>query len=570
MNIGRRIQVGFGFVIGVSLLLGASSLYELSEIDSRADRMGVDHLPGLLNAGRIEVGQAASIAHVERLLAARNEQDLEEVRAAISALGKENDVALKAYEDTIRLSRDRQIFDALNEMRTRYRAVREDELMPLVRARDLEKAQVLMRTKMRPMSEQISAQARALVDANKQWGDESQALVKHAVWVARVWILSGLVLTLLLSAGIAYYITRSITRPLREAVQLVGAISEGDVSVRARVESEDELGRMVRDINRMVANLESTVSVAERLAEGDLAVEPRLLSEKDSLGIALKRMVTNLREVVESVGTAADHVNTGSEQLSVSAQELSRGNSQQAAAAEQTSSSMEEMSSSIQQNGDHARQTDNLARKAAEDAETSGGAVARTTQAIRQIAERIGVIEEIARKTDLLALNAAVEAARAGDHGKGFAVVASEVRKLAERSQTAAAEISKLTLQGVQVAQSATELLTKLVPDIRRTAELVQEISATCSEQATGATQVTKAMTDLDGVIQRNSASAEELASTAEELSGQASQLRESVSFFNLGSTRQSAKRGRDGATKPRTPRGGAPANDSFDEEFAA
>jgi methyl-accepting chemotaxis protein len=568
MNIGRRIQVGFGAVIGVSLLLGASALYELSVIDSRADRMGVDHLPGLLNAGRVEVGQARSVALAERFLSVRNEGALDEVRAALSALGNENDAALKAYDETIRLAKDRQMFDELKQMRARYRTLRENELIPLVRARDFDKAQALMRSKVRPLSQQIRAQASALVDANKQWGDESQALVKHAVWVARVWILSGLVIALLLSASIAFYIARSIARPLREAVQLVGAISEGDVSVRARIETEDELRHMVRDINRMVANLEATVSVAERVAEGDLAVEPRLLSEKDSLGTALKRMVASLRDVVESVGTAADHVNTGSEQLSVSAQELSRGNAQQAASAEETSSSMEEISSSILQNGDHARQTDQIARKAAADAETSGGAVERTTQAIRQIAERIGVIEEIARKTDLLALNAAVEAARAGEHGKGFAVVASEVRKLAERSQTAAAEISKLTGQSVQVAESATQLLTKLVPDIRRTAELVQEIAATCSEQTTGATQVTKAMVELDGVIQRNSASAEELASTAEELSSQAVQLRESVSFFNL-ETRPPGKQVRSNA-KSRTGLGAPPANDTLDEEFAA
>lgn len=186
------------------------------------------------------------------------------------------------------------------------------------------------------------------------------------------------------------------------------------------------------------------------------------------------------------------------------------------------------------------------------------------------------MIEEIARKTDLLALNAAVEAARAGEHGKGFAVVASEVRKLAERSQLAAAEISKLTAEGVQVADSAGELLTKLVPDIRRTAELVQEIASACAEQSTGATQVTQAMSDLDGVIQRNSASAEQLASTAEELSGQAAQLRESVSFFRLGTAHVLTKPGRNAGQQARaqpkredSPRHDSPRHD-HEEEFAA
>ena len=569
MNIGRRIQVGFGFVIGVSLFLGASALYELSQIDARADRMGDDHLPGLLMSGRIEVGQAKSIAFVEQMVSAQNERDLDDAIAGNSVLHKENDSVLKAYEATIHVAQDRQLFEELKQLRTRYRDLRETQLLPLLRAHSLDKAHELMRTQMRPLSEQVTAQARALVEANRQWGDESQKLVKSAVWVARAWILGGLLLSLILSIGIAIYITRSITLPLREAVQLVDAVAVGDVSVRARVDTDDELGRMVRDINRMVANLECTVSVAERLADGDLAVEPRLLSDKDSLGKALARMVGSLREVVTSVGTAADHVNTGSEQLSISAQQLSRGNTQQAAAAEETSSSMEQMSSSIHQNGDHARQTDRIARKAAEDAATSGEAVARTTQAIRQIAERIGEIEEIARKTDLLALNAAVEAARAGEHGKGFAVVASEVRKLAERSQTAAAEISKLTTEGVQVAASAGDLLNKLVPDIRQTAELVQEIANACVEQSSGAGQVTKAMSDLDNVIQKNSASAEELAATAEELSGQAAQLRESVSFFQLGAAKRTDMLPRvAGRAAPKTVL--SLDGDDLDQEFAA
>jgi methyl-accepting chemotaxis protein len=196
------------------------------------------------------------------------------------------------------------------------------------------------------------------------------------------------------------------------------------------------------------------------------------------------------------------------------------------------------MASSIQQNADNARQTDKIASKASEDARSSGEAVVRTVKAMRQVAEKIGIIEEIARKTDLLALNAAVEAARAGEHGKGFAVVASEVRKLAERSQTAAAEISRLSIDGVQVAESAGQLLTKLVPDIQRTAELVREIAAASAEQSTGASQVNKAIQQLDQVIQQNSAASEEMASTAEELSSQAEVLQTSIAFFKTGETR--------------------------------
>jgi methyl-accepting chemotaxis protein len=250
-------------------------------------------------------------------------------------------------------------------------------------------------------------------------------------------------------------------------------------------------------------------------------------------------MLGSLRGIVAEVDAAAASLAAGSEELSGSATSVSDGTSEQSASAQETTSSMEQMSASIQQNVDNARETDRIASKAAADAKTSGESVARTVTAIHQIASRIGAIEEIARKTDLLALNAAVEAARAGEHGKGFAVVASEVRKLAERSQVAAGEIAQLTTECVTVAEGAGKLLDRLVPDIRKTAELVQDIAAACGEQATGANQVSRAMQQLDSTIQANAAAAEQLASTAEELSGQAVQLQDAVGFFRLAAARR-------------------------------
>ena len=238
------------------------------------------------------------------------------------------------------------------------------------------------------------------------------------------------------------------------------------------------------------------------------------------------------RAVAEVVG-ASSRVASGSEQMSATAQQLSQGASEQASSAEETTSSMEQMTSSIQQNADNARQTDKIASKAADDARSGGEAVRNTVHAMKEVAEKISIIEEIARKTDLLALNAAVEAARAGEHGKGFAVVASEVRKLAERSQTAAAEISRLTSGGVQTAENAGELLARLVPDIQKTAELVREIAAASAEQGTGAAQVNRAIQQLDQVIQQNASASEEMASTAQELSSQAGILQGAIAYFN-------------------------------------
>ncbi|WP_312930879.1 methyl-accepting chemotaxis protein, partial [Agrobacterium cavarae] len=219
---------------------------------------------------------------------------------------------------------------------------------------------------------------------------------------------------------------------------------------------------------------------------------------------------------------------------SSSSEQLSQGATEQASSAEEASASMEEMAANIKQNADNAAQTEKIARQSSKDAEASGEAVGRAVVAMRTIAEKISIVQEIARQTDLLALNAAVEAARAGEHGKGFAVVASEVRKLAERSQAAAAEISSLSGETVQVATEAGEMLNRLVPDIRKTAELVSEISAACREQDIGASQINEAIQQLDKVTQQNSGASEEVSATSEELAAQAEELQTSIAFFKV------------------------------------
>ena len=286
----------------------------------------------------------------------------------------------------------------------------------------------------------------------------------------------------------------------------------------------------------IVGPLQNAIKGLSRIADGDLEVSVNCDStdEIGQMASALNKMTENLRRVVGDVMRAADNVASGSEQLSATSQQLSQGSAEQAASAEECTASMEQMGASIQQNSDNAKQTNAIASKSSEEAQTNGTAVGESVKAMKQIAEKITIIEEIARKTDLLALNAAVEAARAGEHGKGFAVVASEVRKLAERSQTAAAEIGKLTTNGVRVAESAGVMIDRLVPEIRKTAELIQEISAASAEQSIGAAQVNKAVQQLDKVIQQNASASEEMAATAEELSTQAEQMQVAIGFFKM------------------------------------
>nr|WP_320050253.1 methyl-accepting chemotaxis protein [uncultured Desulfuromonas sp.] len=288
----------------------------------------------------------------------------------------------------------------------------------------------------------------------------------------------------------------------------------------------------------IIGPLQKGIIFAQQIAHGNLeaTIDVEQKDEVGKMASALREMIEQLKTIVGDVRTASNNVASGSQELSASSEEMSQGATEQAASAEEASSSMEQMAANIKQNADNAMQTEKIALKSSQDAQDGGKAVAETVKAMKDIAEKISIIEEIARQTNLLALNAAIEAARAGEHGKGFAVVASEVRKLAERSQSAAAEISDLSSSSVEVAETAGEMLAKMVPDIQRTAELVQEIAAASKEQDTGADQVNKAIQQLDQVIQQNAAAAEEMASTSEELNAQAAQLQDTISFFKLDS----------------------------------
>ena len=335
----------------------------------------------------------------------------------------------------------------------------------------------------------------------------------------------------------------AFVRPINVTASYVDRISKGDIPEKITDTYYGDFNETKNNLNLLIDAMNKATDIAKEIAGGNLLLDVKERSANDGLMQALSSMVQNLTRVVGDVKAAADNVTAGSQELSSTSEQMSQGASEQAASAEEASASMEEMSSNIRQNADNSLQTEKIAVKSAADANRSGQAVAKTVGAMKEIAAKISIIEEIARQTNLLALNAAIEAARAGEHGKGFAVVASEVRKLAERSQKAAGEIGDLSLSSVEVAENAGALLQKLVPDINKTAELVQEISAACKEQDTGAEQINKAIQQLDQVIQQNAGASEEMASTAEELASQAEQLQGTIAFFKIGAAESTAAR---------------------------
>jgi len=313
-------------------------------------------------------------------------------------------------------------------------------------------------------------------------------------------IIGLIVAAIVVSALVGFWITRSVTRQIGGepdyAVNIVRQISEGDLSVRVQLRSGDT----------------------------------------SSLLSAMQNMVEKLSQIITDVRSASDNLSSASEEVSATAQSMSQATSEQAASVEETSASVEQMSASINQNTENAKVTDGMATKSSTEAVEGGAAVKETVAAMKSIADKIGIIDDIAYQTNLLALNAAIEAARAGEHGKGFAVVAAEVRKLAERSQVAAQEIGEVAKGSVGLAEKAGKLLDEMVPSIKKTSDLVQEIACASEEQSSGVAQINTAMNQLNQITQQNASSSEELAATAEEMSSQAEQLQQTMSFFKVGS----------------------------------
>ena len=495
-RIGLRLTFGFGLIVILLIVMAVVGVTQARNINAASDLVIHDRWPKTVAANDI-TEQVRSIAiSLRNMLIADNQAEMQKQREAVMASRKVIIDRLERLDKTVTLPKGKELLQKIKDVRLRYIAG-QDQLMKLAEEGKKREARTFLFGEFAPVLRAYVESVDNLVAFQAELMDQSGKTAEEAYMKARNTLVALGLAAFFLSLVVGFWITRGITVPLLRAVKLSNQLAEGDLTVKVDVNSKDETGQLLAAMAEMVAKLSHTIG---------------------------------------EVRSSTDSLSSASEQVSATAQSLSQASTEQAASVEETSASIEQITASISQNTENAKVTDGMASKAALEAAEGGEAVKQTVSAMKEIAKKISIIDDIAYQTNLLALNAAIEAARAGEHGKGFAVVAAEVRKLAERSQVAAHEIGQVATNSVELAEKAGKLLDQMVPNIKKTSDLVQEITAASEEQSAGVGQINSAVSQLNQLTQQNASSSEELAATSEEMSGQAEQLQQLIGFFKMES----------------------------------
>jgi len=533
LKIRTKILLGFTIVILLTTMLGVLNILQMRNINSNTEKIATKNLPSVVYLSKLNVNVLDVRRYLYRHVMSDSREDKlfsEKKIAELQQLLLENQTK---YRSLIKSEEQKQIIDTFAKAWEEYFAINA-EIMKASLSGDKDGIQTSMNSSRIPFDKVLVSLNDAITVNNKEADGEftnSQQGYSNSFML----IICILVAVIFIGTIIGFVISTSIARGIKKIQISAQKLAVGDLNLDLAIDSKDEIGNLAQSFTELATSTREIVEKSKRVSEGDLTIQLVKRSENDELMGALSIMVTRLNEIVSQITESASNVATASNQFTATTITISQGATEQASSAEEISSSIEQMSATIQQNSDNATQTERIAMGAAHSINEVNDAAQNTIESVRQIAEKIKVINSIAEKTDILAINAAIEAARAGEYGKGFAVVAAEVRKLAETSQKAAVEINSISAQSLKVTEMSGALMVKIIPDIQKTASLVQEICAASGEQSTGSVQISRAIDQLSQVTQQNSAAAEEMSSTAEELASQAETLFEAVSYFNTG-----------------------------------